>query len=223
MTVQMGKLGRIKRRRHRVLGAVFVAAGILMILGCLLLGYYVRRIDPLVEQTALYTVTDAVSLKINRVIQSQIRSGLLDYDALVTMEKDAEGNVTALITNVSAVNLLQAEITTRIIQEISDNFISELEIPLGTAMDSSLFYGRGPLIPVKLKAVTNVSARFENDFSAAGINQTRHQIRLNVSVQVLVVIPGRELTAPVNTTVVIAETVIVGKVPELYASMDEVR
>lgn len=221
--MQMGKLGRIKRRRHRVLGAVFVAAGILMILGCLLLGYYVRRIDPLVEQTALYTVTDAVSLKINRVIQSQIRSGLLDYDALVTMEKDAEGNVTALITNVSAVNLLQAEITTRIIQEISDNFISELEIPLGTVMDSSLFYGRGPLIPVKLKAVTNVSARFENDFSAAGINQTRHQIRLNVSVQVLVVIPGRELTAPVNTTVVIAETVIVGKVPELYASMDEVR
>ena len=76
---------------------------------------------------------------------------------------------------------------------------------------------------MKLKAVTNVSARFENDFSAAGINQTRHQIRLNVSVQVLVVIPGRELTAPVNTTVVIAETVIVGKVPELYASMDEVR
>ncbi|MBR6431042.1 MAG: sporulation protein YunB [Oscillospiraceae bacterium] len=221
--MQMGKLGRIKRRRHRVLGAVFVAAGILMILGCLLLGYYVRRIDPLVEQTALYTVTDAVSLKINRVIQSQIRSGLLDYDALVTMEKDAEGNVTALITNVSAVNLLQAEITTRIIQEISDNFVSELEIPLGTVMDSSLFYGRGPLIPVKLKAVTNVSARFENDFSAAGINQTRHQIRLNVSVQVLVVIPGRELTAPVNTTVVIAETVIVGKVPELYASMDEVR
>lgn len=221
--MQMGKLGRIKRRRHRVLGAVFVAAGILMILGCLLLGYYVRRIDPLVEQTALYTVTDAVSLKINRVIQSQIRSGLLDYDTLVTMEKDAEGNVTALITNVSAVNLLQAEITTRIIQEISDNFVSELEIPLGTVMDSSLFYGRGPLIPVKLKAVTNVSARFENDFSAAGINQTRHQIRLNVSVQVLVVIPGRELTAPVNTTVVIAETVIVGKVPELYASMDEVR
>ncbi|MBQ8930659.1 MAG: sporulation protein YunB [Oscillospiraceae bacterium] len=221
--MQMGKLGRIKRKRHRVLGAVFVAAGILMILGCLLLGYYVRRIDPLVEQTALYTVTDAVSLKINRVIQSQIRSGLLDYDALVTMEKDAEGNVTALITNVSAVNLLQAEITTRIIQEISDNFVSELEIPLGTVMDSSLFYGRGPLIPVKLKAVTNVSARFENDFSAAGINQTRHQIRLNVSVQVLVVIPGRELTAPVNTTVVIAETVIVGKVPELYASMDEVR
>lgn len=221
--MQMGKLGRIKRRRHRVLGAVFVAAGILMILGCLLFGYYVRRIDPLVEQTALYTVTDAVSLKINRVIQSQIRSGLLDYDALVTMEKDAEGNVTALITNVSAVNLLQAEITTRIIQEISDNFVSELEIPLGTVMDSSLFYGRGPLIPVKLKAVTNVSARFENDFSAAGINQTRHQIRLNVSVQVLVVIPGRELTAPVNTTVVIAETVIVGKVPELYASMDEVR
>ena len=221
--MQMGKLGRIKRRRHRVLGAVFVAAGILMILGGLLFGYYVRRIDPLVEQTALYTVTDAVSLKINRVIQSQIRSGLLDYDALVTMEKDAEGNVTALITNVSAVNLLQAEITIRIIQEISDNFISELEIPLGTVMDSSLFYGRGPLIPVKLKAVTNVSARFENDFSAAGINQTRHQIRLNVSVQVLVVIPGRELTAPVNTTVVIAETVIVGKVPELYASMDEVR
>ena len=221
--MQMGKLGRIKRRRHRVLGAVFVAAGILMILGCLLLGYYVRRIDPLVEQTALYTVTDAVSLKINRVIQSQIRSGLLDYDALVTMEKDAEGNVTALITNVSAVNLLQAEITTRIIQEISDNFVSELEIPLGTVMDSSLFYGRGPLIPVKLKAVTNVSTRFENDFSAAGINQTRHQIRLDVSMQVLVVIPGRELTAPVNTTVVIAETVIVGKVPELYASMDEVR
>ncbi|MBQ8974286.1 MAG: sporulation protein YunB [Oscillospiraceae bacterium] len=200
--------------RRALLTAAAMVTALAVLLWC-----YNSKIDPLVEQAAIYAVTDEVSLIVNDVVEKQIQSGRLDYDKLVTVEKDGQGNIVALITNVANTNLLQTGITTQVIKGITDNFLTDLKIPAGNVIGGSLLYGRGPLIPVRLKSVTNVNAEFENTFSSAGINQTRHQIKLNVSVQVLVMIPGREIVSPVNTTVVIAETVIVGKVPDTYASI----
>ncbi len=182
---------------------------------------YDKKLSPLVEQAAVYAVTDGVLLLIHRALEEEIASDELDYDRLVTVERDSSGSVTAIVTNAGRTNLLQARITERIIESVDSNDLSDLRIPLGNVFAGSLLYGRGPSVRVRLKSVNNISVNFENSFSEAGINQTRHQIRLNVSVQVLVLIPGKELTAPVSTSVVIAETVIVGPVPQTYAPIGQ--
>ena len=214
----MKRLRRVRRRGpKRLAAAMLLLAFVLLSAGTV--RFYNERLQPLVEQAAAYTVTDAVLLKINELVEAQITAGTFDYAKLVTVEKNDKGEITALISNVAAENLIQTRITSGLIESITDNYISDLKIPVGNLFSGSLFYGRGPCIPIRLKAVTNVSAEVENTFSAAGINQTRHRICLNVSVSILVLIPGKEIVAPVRSTIVVAETVIVGKVPETYAKL----
>ena len=92
----------------------------------------------------------------------------------------------------------------------------ELSIPIGTLTGSALLAGRGPRISVRMESVGSSSARFENRFDSAGINQTNHQIALEVDVSVSILLPGFTTATTVSTAVTVAETVIVGSVPETY-------
>ena len=94
--------------------------------------------------------------------------------------------------------------------------ISELKIPLGSLLDSELVWARGPYITARALWVGSVSAEYESDFSSAGVNQTIHQIWLDLSVPVTVLLPGESLAISVQTSICIAETVIVGQVPQFY-------
>lgn len=178
-----------------------------------------RRLRPAMREIALYTVNDAVTKTMNDSVSASIGEGQLDYEELVRLEKDGDGNVTALITNMARINSLQTRLTNDYMLHSSDVMKTDLSVPLGTVIGGPLLSGRGPEIPVRVLSVTNSTARFENAFSAAGINQTRHRIVLIMAVDIEVLIPGERLTTRVETSVVIAETVIVGRVPEAYAQI----
>ena len=91
-----------------------------------------------------------------------------------------------------------------------------IEIPLGNLFGSKLFSGTGPYIPVKIMSVTSVNSSLENEFLSVGINQTMHKIYIDAIIDLSVMVPGYESVVSVSTTVLIAETVIVGKVPDTY-------
>ena len=91
-----------------------------------------------------------------------------------------------------------------------------LSIPIGTLTGSSLLAGRGPTVKVKMQSVGSTTASFRNTFSSAGINQTRHQILLDVTVSVSILLPGFRTSTKVSNEISVAETVIVGSVPENY-------
>ena len=92
----------------------------------------------------------------------------------------------------------------------------ELSIPIGTLTGSALLAGRGPRIRVRMESVGSSTARFNNQFESAGINQTKHQIILEVDVSVAILLPGFTTATKVSTAVTVAETVIVGAVPDTY-------
>ena len=132
------------------------------------------------------------------------------------MEKDTEGNITAVHSNMAAFNRLQAQILDIILARIDQVSARELSIPIGTLTGSALLAGRGPRISVRMESVGSSSAKFENRFDSAGINQTNHQIVLKVDVSVSILLPGFTTATTVSTAVTVAETVIVGAVPETY-------
>ena len=92
----------------------------------------------------------------------------------------------------------------------------ELSIPVGSLSGSVLLAGRGPRISVRMESVGSSSANFENAFTSAGINQTKHQIVLNIDVAVSILLPGFSTATTVSNAVTVAETVIVGSVPDTY-------
>ena len=199
-------------RRAVVKGlAFFLMAGLLTAL--LVAGAHMR---PLLENLAVTRVSNAVTGVVSQAVYEAIESGELRYESLVTLEKDNTGAITAVHSNLAAFNHLQAEILDTVLTRVGQVAARDLSIPVGTLTGSALLAGRGPRITVRMESVGTSEAHFRNEFLSAGINQTRHQISLDIDVYVSILLPGVRTTTKVSNAFVVAETVIVGAVPDTY-------
>ena len=174
------------------------------------------RMRPLLESLATTRVSNTVNRIIFEAVNEAIQNGDISYERLIALEKDSEGKITAVHSNMAAFNRLQAQILDIILAKIDQVSARELSIPIGTLTGSALLAGRGPRIRVRMESVGSSTARFNNQFESAGINQTKHQIILEVEVSVAILLPGFTTATKVSTAVTVAETVIVGAVPDTY-------
>lgn len=176
----------------------------------------VLHMKPVVVDLATARISNAVNRIVVAAVNDAVDSGRIDYEQLVDFDKDADGHVTALRSNMAAFNRLQASIADDILQRMAEVSSTDLAIPIGTLTGSPLLAGRGPCLRVRMQSVGTATARFDNQFSSAGINQTRHRIILDVDVHVSILLPGLTTYTKVSNEISVAETVIVGGVPETY-------
>ncbi len=202
------------RRKRFGIGLVILGAGVLVI--TLLLTV---KLTPTVTELALATATDDITIIVNDVVSDILNEGELDYENLVTLERDASGSVTALIANSANINALKARITNAVVERFADTDITHVTVPLGNLIGGTLLSGKGPRVKLDILSVTNVVTSFRNEFTSAGINQTRHRIIMDVEVSLEVLLGPDSGTDAVLTEVIVAETVIVGSVPSAYASL----
>ena len=160
--------------------------------------------------------TRAIYSAINEVLSNDN----ITYNDLVTFEKGADGNIQALKTNIVKINEIKSQVSVKCLDKLTAIDQTEVSIPIGNLINGELFSGRGPRVKVKLIPVGTVIADVKNAFESAGINQTRHQILMDVIVNVGVVLPRGGITVKVNTQVCIAETVLVGSVPQTYTNIN---
>ena len=158
----------------------------------------VLHMRPIVVDLATARTSNMVNRIVVAAINDAVDSGRIDYGRLVSFDKDANGHVTALKSNMAEFNRLQASISDDILQRMAD------------------VSGRGPCLHVRMQSVGTATARFDNQFSSAGINQTRHRILLDVDVHVSILLPGLTTYTKVSNEISVAETVIVGGVPDTY-------
>lgn len=174
------------------------------------------RYRNVIRELAETQVKNATSDLTNDAIAKQMSDGIIQYDRIVYFEKDLDGRITALKTNMSEVNRLKTDILNIINDEILALDTSDIGIPIGSLFFPELFSGKGPAIPVHILAIRNSDATFSSNFTQAGINQTLHQLIMVVSVDVAVLVLGQTASFTMNSEVVVAETVIVGDVPETF-------
>ena len=174
------------------------------------------HLKPVMTSMATARVSNLVNRIVSAAVNEAVENGSIDYQNFVIFEKDETGHITALRSNVAEVNRMQGQITDEILHRLSEVATSELEIPLGTLTGSALLAGRGPSLFVRMQAVGSASAAFRNQFTAAGINQTRHQIFLDVDVYMSILLRGMKTSTRVSNEIAVAETVIVGGVPDTY-------
>lgn len=198
----------------RILRRLAVWAALLCFAATAALVYFRIRHHDAITNLAETQIRNATSDLINDAIDKQIEIGNIQYDRIVYFEKDLDGRITALKTNISEVNRLKTDILNLINDEILALDSSDLGIPIGSLVLPELFAGRGPDIPVNILSIRNSDASFVSNFSDAGINQTLQQLTMNVSVDVAVLVLGEDRSFTVSSQVVVAETVIVGQVPE---------
>jgi len=201
----MGRIGKLLR-----------VCIILLVVAILVLVLFRIKYSDSIRSLAETQVINATSDLINDAIDCQIEKGNIQYDRMVYFEKDLDGRITALKTNMSEVNRLKTDILNLINDEILALSTDALGIPLGSLILPEFLAGRGPDIPVEILSIRNSDASFSSHFSEAGINQTLQQINMHVSVDVTVLVLGQTDSFTVSSQVIVAETIIVGEVPDTY-------
>ena len=181
-----------------------------------LLAAILLHLRPMLENLATARCANTVSRIVVAAVNDAVENGWMEYDRLVKFDKDSDGRVTALSSNMAEFNRLQAAIADDILQRMAEVSTTDLSIPIGTLTGSPLLAGRGPCLHVRMQSVGTATARFDNQFSSSGINQTRHRIILDVDVHVSILLPGLTTYTKVSNEISVAETVIVGGVPETY-------
>ena len=172
--------------------------------------------DRVIQSLAETQITNTTSDLTNDAIARQIAEGDIRYDRIVYFEKDLDGRITALKTNMSEVNRLKTDILNLINDEILALDTMDIGIPLGSMILPQFFSGKGPQIPVHILSIRNSDAVFASNFHHAGINQTLHQLTMVVSIDVSMLVLGKTTSFTVTSEVVVAETVIVGEVPQTF-------
>lgn len=200
----------------RLLQKLFRAIIALLLVALVVFCIIRYKYDNVIRQLAEVQIRNSTSDLTNDAIAKQIANGNIAYDRIVYFEKDLDGRITALKTNIGEVNRLKTDILNIINDEILALDSTDLGIPLGSLFLPEFISGKGPEIPVHIIAIRNSDATFVSHFSEAGINQTLHQVTMVVSVDVAVLVLGKTDTFTMTSEVVVAETVIVGAVPDTF-------
>lgn len=158
----------------------------------------------------------AMSEAVNESLKSSV-----SYEDLITVRTDAQGKVTMLSANTLRMNELAIQISLRTQEILSSQEESTIAVPLGAALGAPFLSSLGPRIPVRLAPIGTVSTAFATEFEQAGINQTRHKIFLEMSATVRLVLPTGTKAVTVPTQIMIAESIIVGEVPQSYINVPE--
>ncbi len=176
-------------------------------------------IRPMVKASAASQTQIAVNRMIQRAVLEVLEEDGLRYQSFVSLQQNLNGETTALTTDTVLINRLQGELLEKILQTLQQYREVKLELPLGSLSGAQFLAGRGPLVTLRLRPVGLVKTKIINQFDEAGINQTRHRIQLQVTVDMLSLLPGYRISSQAQSNIILAETIIVGLVPDAYTEV----
>lgn len=204
-------------------GPLTVALPVVLALAlvCLLLHMLNGRMRPVLETTASSQATNLMVQAIDTAVDNCLQEDDMNYGDFVALETDAAGKVTSITSNTAANSRFKRRVTEAVIRQLGTMNSDELGVPLGTLTGQPLLSGAGPRVRVKVDSVGEVTADYTNTFTSAGVNQTLHRVCLDVTATVYLFLPGDILPVSVNSSVCVAETVIVGETPDTYLNLEK--
>lgn len=145
----------------------------------------------------------------------------IEYNNLMNLYYDDQKKISGLSANVTRMNSLSAEISHKIQEKLEGITESTITIPIGKMLGWSIFSGYGPKLNIKIMPSGNVTADFRTEFVSEGINQTRHTIYIDVTTSVRTVAPFVSDSKKFTTSLKVAETIIIGDIPQTYYNILE--
>ncbi len=198
---------RVKRRRlmRRLLLLALIVALLFLLAD--------RNVKPLVFSLAEARSAAMASQVLSGAMAEAIGEGV-GYEELMNVRMDEKGQVALLSANTLKMNLLADRAGEAALRRLQSMSSEEVSIPLGAALGVTLFAGAGPQIPISIVPVGSISSDFATEFEACGINQTRHKVYLQLTASIRIVIPNGAKTTQVSANMLVAESIIVGAVPD---------
>ncbi|MCF6097024.1 sporulation protein YunB [Thermovorax subterraneus] len=207
------RLKTLRNRRHPIKLNVYMLIILIVILNFIIFAFIERQIAPsllaIAEARARIIATEAINKAVKERITKNIK-----YTDLIAIHKDVNGQVTLIQINTIEINRIETETSLEVVKTLKEISMENIKIPLGLITGSKILSNMGPLISVSLYPVGTAYVDTSEAFEEAGINQTRHKILLDITAQVKIVQPLLSSKVEIKTSVPIAETIIIGTVPQ---------
>ncbi len=159
----------------------------------------------------------AAAETINRIINDKVVSEM-EYEDMVVVHKDGQGKIVLIQPNTIMLNKVMSSTVAEVAQALGQMKDDTIEIPMGEMSGIDVLAAYGPRMKVKIIPAGQVHVNILNEFEQAGINQTRHLIYFEVRSNIMVAVPFMEKELEVLAVIPMAETIIVGDVPETYVN-----
>ncbi len=218
MRVKAKRLRVILRQRELRTAALILGA---LVAAGLLLQNLNSRLLPVLEAKASSQAANLITQAINIAVDNCLQENDMSYGDFVTIATDSAGKVTALTSNTAANSRFKRQVVEAVIRQLNGLDSDALGVPLGTLTGQPMLSGAGPCVRVRVDSVGEVTADYTNSFTSAGVNQTLHQICLDITATVRLFLPGNIIPVSVSNSVCVAETIIVGETPDTYLNLDK--
>ena len=203
------------KNRRALLRGVLLAVGLFAAIWWYLDGNLTRVVLSLADARARALAVQTL----NEAAEEAVSSGV-SYDRLMAVTTGEDGAVRLIQANTAEMNRLASHAALLAQTRLTGLEEQTVSVPLGSALGLTVFAGAGPKIPVRILPVGSVGARFDTEFQTAGINQTRHKVLLTLTATVRLVIPTGSAAIQASTQVAVAESIIVGAVPEGFVGYE---
>jgi len=177
--------------------------------------YYFFVVSPVVK-TYSAQETKAITERALNLAVSNVINRTLSYDSLIDINYSQTGEIVSFSANQYEINTITREIVKETQYQMSNIGKHGLPIQIGTFSGIPFLIGRGPTINLNLVPIGVVSGKFDSEFSSVGINMTKHTLFLYIDVHVSIVLPINSYDIYSTNQVLLAESIILGKVPEVY-------
>lgn len=172
--------------------------------------------QPLIAMATSYCVTHTSDI-INKSVK-QMQNTEFNYSNLCEISKNTEGDIVSLTTNSGVVNKFKLKLSEKIVDIINNTESMEFGIPIGNLTNTYILSGRGPKIPIRLIVASSPKIAIESTFESTAINQTKHRISIITNIDIKIILPHETIVKTVTSESLLCETIIVGKVPNVYVS-----
>ncbi len=208
---------RRKLRKRRKMPAFFYYFTVIFLIISILLVFCDTRIRPVIKRKVRDCARTETVLILNKILLEQIKELHIKYSDMAYIHYGSDGQITSIEIDSSAVNTFKAAFALSASEALHQINEFEFSLRLGTLLGPELLTERGPKIPFKVSSSEYVQTEIVSRFEDAGINQTVHRILLDVSVNICCYFPGYSTSVTVQSELTLAETVIIGTVPQFYA------
>ncbi|GAE89842.1 sporulation protein YunB [Acetivibrio straminisolvens] len=202
-------------KRSRARFNTYIIIAIIIIVLALIIAFAEGRIRRSIMEISEHRTKAIINRTVSRAVNDNFHDNV-NYDEIVIINRDENDRIDSIQTDIVKLNRIYSDLSLDIQNRLSELKDERISIPLGAVFGDSLFAASGPRINVKVIPTGSVETDFKSEFVSAGINQTKHRIYLEVKTIVGIAVPFTAKKTEITTSIPVAETVIIGDVPEFY-------
>lgn len=187
-----------------------------------ILGLIIYSVDKRINSSVMLVAEAEFKQKATEIMQNNVyevyTQGSENQDFL-KFEKDSAGNITLLRTDTIKMTAMAQKVALKCTKDIQSLGVNGIKVPLGYVTKNNLVAKFGPNVTASMEPIGRVQIKYSSEFQAAGINQTRHKIKITLSARIKVILPTENEEILIENDMPVSETIIVGKIPNTNLSL----